>query len=621
MALKRPSGIRGESVLLSESITKMGLIPDAGLWALTHNSQLVWVWTQPDLEHPGWTESISPWNWSRDTFVKAISPTRAWVVSSGKWWLVEARYSFVAEDWAWSRMPVKSKMDWNSIPDQLEFFEEGWIWTDTRGLGRLTPDGGYSDWSRWQNTDPGFAWAEDLITCFTHRSWEQPRGWILVGEQLYAFNGSESFLNGQIIGQVDRYRTFVDSFSSIQANGDHHHRILILEPDRMLSWVLVTSDEGTNEESEWMTQRNDEPADPQLSAQETLDQVPSVNDSNRMLALSLTGLIIGGAVFYFIRNQRIKERGGLLKAARLKLQSLDKENQPDGGEQNNGSHLNHQNSSRETEEEIYWSVLGHELRTPLNAILGYAEMMEDEIKSTEDPTQRQDLERIIQATRREMTLIRAALDYTSGEGRNKKKFPRSLTRAAIQKSVTLAINNVASISFNKKCEIQFHQPLLTKEADEVVHQDVEAPVELARAIEYFLEACLHADPGGKFQFEVSEKGKESFSWEDETTKSSPVRSPIIRVWGCRWPASSENLKQWLAEPDPWKALLTQKLPGQGGAERDGEQPGSKEIPLWKVCLALSQTLARRMGGCLEMPPHPEANENDHLQEMHIRFFQ
>lgn len=620
-ALMRPSGIRRDSGLLSASLLKMGSIPEAGFWALTDEGKLVWVWTQPDLENPGWTESVSPWNWSRDAFVKAFSPTKAWIVDSGKWWQVEARYSFVAEDWAWSRIPVNSQLDWNSIPDQLELMEEGWIWTDSRGMGRLSLDGRLSDWSPWQNADPQLAWAEDFTTCFTFQSWDQPQGWFLAGNQMFSFDGTDSFQKGQIIGGSARSRTFLDASSSLQSNGDQRHQILILEPDRLVNWSLLTSGEGKAEGLMLMTQSDELLTDPVLSSSEVVDQDQSENNSSGMVVMSLAGLLIGGSVFYYLRRQRIKESGGLLKAARLKKQQLEKENETDGAEPDPPLDLHRKLPINEAEEETYWSVLGHELRTPLNAILGYAEMMEDEIKSTEDPTQRQDLERIIQATLREMTLIRAALDYTSGESRNIKIIPGSMTRTSIQKSVTRAISNVASVSFNKKCKIQFQQPETSEGGNHLDKAEVEAPVELGRAIEYFLEACLHADPGGNFHFEVSEKGDDLSDPDDSTPKISEVRNPVIRVWGCRWPTRSENLRSWLAEPDPWRALLTQTLPRQGGTGGVDEKiVGDKETPLWKVCLALSQTLARRLGGCLEMPFHPEVNEKDQAMEMHIRVF-
>jgi signal transduction histidine kinase len=63
----------------------------------------------------------------------------------------------------------------------------------------------------------------------------------------------------------------------------------------------------------------------------------------------------------------------------------------------------------------FFSRVTHELRTPLNAIIGYTEMLDESDSIRNDPVARQDLQRVMRASRQLLTLINDLLDLAKVE--------------------------------------------------------------------------------------------------------------------------------------------------------------------------------------------------------------
>lgn len=68
-----------------------------------------------------------------------------------------------------------------------------------------------------------------------------------------------------------------------------------------------------------------------------------------------------------------------------------------------------------TARSAFFNRVTHELRTPLNAIIGYTELLEETDSIRHDPQARQDLERIIKASRQLLFLINELLDLAKIE--------------------------------------------------------------------------------------------------------------------------------------------------------------------------------------------------------------
>lgn len=63
----------------------------------------------------------------------------------------------------------------------------------------------------------------------------------------------------------------------------------------------------------------------------------------------------------------------------------------------------------------FFARVTHELRTPLNAIIGYSELLEEQDVVLKDPVAREDLRRIMQASRQLLRLINDLLDLAKAE--------------------------------------------------------------------------------------------------------------------------------------------------------------------------------------------------------------
>ena len=60
-----------------------------------------------------------------------------------------------------------------------------------------------------------------------------------------------------------------------------------------------------------------------------------------------------------------------------------------------------------------------------------------------------------------------------------------------------------------------------------------------------------------------------------------------------------SLSDWLDGQEPWRRIFTDEAAGLKSFKNDGIRQNQKQdAPLWKVCLALSELLARGQGGKL-----------------------
>ncbi len=580
-ALRLPAGIKAESALIGNAVSRIGIIPEAGIWALMEDGSLMWIWTQPELEAPGWVESHCPWRLESSSFIQAWNPNQAIVSIGNRSWITEAKYSFVAEGWSWNRSEAPKDFERLNSSNEMKSAPPGWVVSGASGLIWMDLNGNHSQKQSWISKSTEDFYFHDTQSTITGGTWEKPTGWLFNKGTLFSFQGEAVLKTGRTSNSEVHQSRLIGSLDHLGSG----HSVILCNSTQWTIWPV----ESKRMQVEPVNISNvvTEVATGSTVKRDGSSQVNSLEESRNPWKLwggiLSVALIAGVGVVWRLKGS--ESRGGLLKAAQNKLQgSIHKESM---------NPIKEQGSSDAMEKAMqnYWSVLGHELRTPLNAILGYAELLDEDLQGASGAEQKKDVKRIIQAARREITLIRATIDYASGVSAPQKKFERFRVTGAMARQAALqAIRNVSSVSFSKQCEIKLEPNLSRTEVGQ--ESDLikdPSPPELARMIEYFLEACLHADPGGRFHFEISENlGQPAGKYNIGSRKTESIG---IRLWGCQWPEDHLELKKWLAEMDPWKSLFEEE-----GGENDAAQFRCQDLPLWKICLALSQTLARRMGG-------------------------
>jgi hypothetical protein len=70
--------------------------------------------------------------------------------------------------------------------------------------------------------------------------------------------------------------------------------------------------------------------------------------------------------------------------------------------------------------------------------------------------------------------------------------------------------------------------------------------------------------------------------------------------GCKIrPETVNSISDWLNGQEPWRQIFTDEEAGLKSFKKDEiRQSQKQDAPLWKVCLALSELIARRQGGKL-----------------------
>jgi signal transduction histidine kinase len=103
----------------------------------------------------------------------------------------------------------------------------------------------------------------------------------------------------------------------------------------------------------------------------------------------------------------------------------------------------------------FMAVMSHELRTPLNAVIGYADLLELELKGPLNPAQQHMVHRVIETARHLLALIDEVLDLAKvGSG----QVEVNLEPVAIEEVLDGALAQVAPMASNKGLELEHPHP-------------------------------------------------------------------------------------------------------------------------------------------------------------------
>lgn len=630
--LFQPSFLSNEasSPLDKSAVQKIGRIPGAGLWALLEDGALYWVWTSEDSETPSWIQSQAPWKFNDpNAQIIAVSPTEALIWNHGVWSLLEARYQFVSQTWTWNREFLSREFDRNPAPISWRLDQDQTLWSHSQGWTSFQKGSGQLKNHKWE--DIVF---EDSIqdVAVTGDDSEFFSGWILRESSFWKF-GSHGFelATSGLAGWSD-----VDRILNWSRFGEDSSHVFLFGPENLIAWptrnakksgtpipisvpklTLPLASESANRALE-----------PLLSSQPS--KLPVVDTSNQksaeredsewvFYALCLVGiafLVLGVGP---LRHQFLTmSRGG--KESRSLLHEAKKRK----------SNAVNQSDSLAIPADIpdhdslYWQSLGHELRTPLNAILGYAELLEEELEEGVSESVQEDLKRIASAARRELTLIRAFVDYSSSslsstgniQAVNFDNF------CPLNESISKALQHVQTLAASKHCEVipLRVEPLSNGKSNGSIYSDAKVSPETVRALEYFLEAGVYLNAGGCLKWELLELST-SFQNQNQNGTSLPDSvSFTLRMWCKIWPENVDSISDWLDGKELWRRIFVSEAAGlESFKNLKIRQSQKQDAPLWKVCLALSELLARGQGGKLVCRMNDEIPNSAFGEEIQLVF--
>ena len=257
----------------------------------------------------------------------------------------------------------------------------------------------------------------------------------------------------------------------------------------------------------------------------------------------------------------------------------------------------------------------------MNAILGYAELLEEELEEGVSESAQEDLKRITRAARRELTLIRAFVDYSSSSLNSTGKLrPVDFDNyRPLNESVSMALRHVQPLAASKRCEIipSLLEPLNDGNCNDSgngsIYSGPKVSTETVRALEYFLEAGVHLNAEGCLKWELVESAP-SFQDQDQNQNQNhdqngtiipnipniPVAASFtLRMWCKIWPETVDSISDWLDGKELWRRIFTDEQAGlKSFKNSEIRQSQKQDAPLWKVCLSLSELLARGQGGKL-----------------------
>ena len=623
-ALFQPSFLLNEasSPLDKSSIQKIGRIPGAGLWAIVEDGNLYWIWTSEESENPSWIQSQAPWKFSDpNRQIIAISPTEALIWNHGVWALLEAKYQFVSQTWNWSREFLSLEFDQNPAPISWRLNQEQALWSHSQGWTSFQKITGQLKKHKWD--DVAF---EDRVqdVLMLGGASESIAGWMLRESSFWKF-GLDRF---ELAGSGLATWSEVDRILELSRFGEDSSHVFLLGPENLIAWPTRSARKTGNPvatsipklTSPPLSTFNEIALEPLISSQQSkppavdsyTQQSPEREASEWFLyVLGLIGimfLVLGAGPFrhqFLALSRREKGNRSLLhEAKKRKSRSATK------------SDFIASAVDMPDHDDLYWQSLGHELRTPLNAILGYAELLEEELEEGVSESAPEDLKRIISAARRELTLVRAFVDYSSSSlsSTNNRQPVNFDNYRPLNESVSMALRHVQPLAASKRCEIvpALVEPLsngsFKDNGNGSIHSGSKVSPETVRALEYFLEAGVHLNAGGCLKWELVESAA-SFQNQDQNQDRDLNRTIIpnipvpalftLRMWCKIWPETVDSISDWLDGNELWRRIFTDEQAGLNSFKNSEIRQNQKQdAPLWKVCFALSELLARGQGGKL-----------------------